>query len=172
VEALLEPSPDRRLGAAGLEAVYAHPFFASMPDLDTLHSQATPPPYAAGSVRPRKAAAWAKRQNSVLWLRSDRAAAAAQPRSTADGDAGGASSSGADEVGLSGRAIPETPLERSVPFAAAPAGGAHHAPPPPPPKASRLARGSAAADAAVNNLAPLTEGAGQEEEDEEEMEER
>jgi len=68
VLSLLVRAPDRRLGGggSGVGAVFGHAFFAGLPPLDRLY-QTTPPTLDGGVVAPAPNAAWARRQNSVMW---------------------------------------------------------------------------------------------------------
>jgi serine/threonine protein kinase len=67
--ALLVREPTARLGgcaSGGVERIVAHPFFAGLPPLELLY-ESTPPKLNGGAVAPAPNAAWARRQNSVMW---------------------------------------------------------------------------------------------------------
>jgi serine/threonine protein kinase len=68
VAGLLTPDQLFRLGGApgGVRDVLGHSFFAGIGDPELLYSQ-QPPPLAQGPAPPAPNAAWARRQNSMLW---------------------------------------------------------------------------------------------------------
>lgn len=101
VTELLTPDPAARLGASGVGAVLAHPFFAGIGDAELLYSQ-QPPPLAQGPAPPAPNAAWARRQNSMLW--------SPLPQRYAFTEAG-------SEAALVAHAIDETGIEAHAPFA-------------------------------------------------------
>ena len=115
VTALLEPSPERRLGggADGIVAVQRHAFFSGVGDPAALYQQ-TPPPLKGGVAPPNPHAAWTRRHNSMMW--------SPLPQRYAFGE---------DEQPLA--AVPETAAEANAPFAHRGLGSLAEAPLPVPP---------------------------------------